>query len=122
MIPHILTYVRKLQHDPDFVDYCRKEIHEIVQDGRIDKDNIQQIVNIIVYIVQNESKHAIPQEIFADVLEAFIIELLQKYGIQLTDTKYQHILETLRSCLKQIVHGHTCQSSKQTTTFLSWFM
>ena len=116
------TYVQKLKHDPDFVDYCKKEIHEIVQDGRIDKDNIQQIVNIIVYIVQNESKHAIPQEIFTDVIEAFIIELLQKYGIQLTDATYQHILKTLRSCLKQIVHGHKCQESKKSNNFLSWFM
>lgn len=122
MYTNSLAYVHKLQHDPDFVDYCKKEIHDIIREGRIDKDNIQQIVNIIVYIVQNESKHAIPREIFADVLEAFIIELLQKYGIQLTDASYQHILETLRSCLRQIVHGHPCQVPNKTNTILSWFM
>jgi hypothetical protein len=97
--------LQSLMHDRVFVDYCRKEIHEIVKYGKVDVNDIQNIVNIINYIVTKESKHAIPMDIFTDVLEALIIELLQKYGIQITDKMY----ETIFNCLTHILHGKKCE-------------
>lgn len=104
---------KKLQlllHDRDFVDYCRKEIHEIIKYGRVDENDIQNIVNIINYIITKESKHSIPKDIFTDVLEAFIIEILQKYGIQITDKMY----ETMTKCLTQILQGKKCEQQNIT--------
>lgn len=107
MSPEIKIHFHSLLHDRDFVDYCRKEIHDIVKDGKIDMNDIQHIINIIHYIITIESKRSFPKEIYMDVLEAFIIELLQRYGIQITDDMY----ETMVKCIENIIHNKTCNPS-----------
>jgi len=95
--------IQNLMHDPDFLEYCRQEIRDIVSRG-MSIDDIHNIIDIIKYIITKEYKHAIPREIFMDVLEALVIELLRYYGIEITDELYQKII----SCLYHIIHNKTC--------------
>lgn len=96
-----IYYLKQLQNDEDFVDYCKKEIHEIIKEGRIDASDIHNIVNIILYIVDHQEKHIIPKDVFCCVVQAFIIEVLKKYNIDLTNLQYEHLLKILKSLLLQ---------------------
>lgn len=95
--------IQNLMHDPDFLEYCRQEIRNMVSNG-MNINDIHNVVDIVNYIITKEYKHTIPREIIMDVLEAVIIELLHQYGIDITDEMYQEIL----SCLYHITHNKTC--------------
>jgi hypothetical protein len=89
--------VQKLLRDQAFVDYCRQEIHNILNYGHITKEDLGSIMNIILYIFKNNPNHNVSKDIFADVLEAFVIELLKKYGITLSGNDYENIREWIRN-------------------------
>lgn len=97
----VQTTVQKLLRDQKFVDYCRQEIHNILNHSHVTKDDLVSIMNIIMYIFKNNPDHNVPKEIFADVFEAFIIELLQKYGISMSEEDYNHIREWIRNHLSK---------------------
>lgn len=95
--------IQTLMHDPTFIEYCRQEIRKMISKG-MNIDDIHNVINIVYYIVTKEYKQTIPKEIFMDVLEALVIELLHYYGVDITDEMYQTIL----SCLYHIIHNKTC--------------
>ena len=97
----VQTTVQKLLRDQSFVDYCRQEIHTILRHGHITKDDFASILNIIMYILENNPNHNVPKEIFADVLEAFVLELLQRYGINMSEDDYAHIRQWIQNHLSK---------------------
>lgn len=99
-----VIYLKKLTRDEEFISYCRREIHEIIKDGYIDKESITSMIKIITYILEKESKHQVPVQIFTEVLEAFVIEILAKYGIQLSPSQYEHIVDEIENVLRNITN------------------
>ena len=97
-------YLEKLKRDEEFISYCRREIHEIIKDGYIDKQSITSMVKIITYILEKESKHQLPVQIFSEVLEAFVIEMIAKYGIQLSPSQYEHIVDEIENVLRNVTN------------------
>lgn len=97
-----LRYLRNVLNDEEFIDYCRKEIHEIVKEGRIDMEDLHNIVNIILYI-QEYKKRDIPKDIISDVFEAFIIELLARYNINITNKQYEDLFRELKNIIDTII-------------------
>lgn len=99
----IVIYCKNLLTDEDFVDYCKKEIHEIVKEGRIDIQDLHNVVNIILYIQEHKTKQTIPRDIISDVMEAFIIELLAKYNIIITNKQYEDLFKNLKDIIGNIL-------------------
>lgn len=99
-----VLYLEKLKRDEEFIAYCRREIHEIIKDGYIDKQSITSVVKIITYILEKESKHQLPIHIFSEVLEAFVIEMLAKYGIQVSPSQYEHLVDEIRDVLGNVTN------------------
>jgi len=93
--------VQKLLSDRKFVDYCKQETHTILSHGYMTNQDFISILNIIMYIFRNNGYHNIQKEIFADVFEAFVIELLQKYGYNMTDDKYSKIRQVVQTYPKK---------------------
>lgn len=116
-------YVQILKHDRDFVDYVRSEIHDIIKEGRVDLSDIQNIVSIVVYIIKYEYKQELPKDILGDIIEAFVIEILQRYGVSLSPEQYEQILTSVESCIKRIFQGKPCvtQPKKKSSVYRNWW-
>jgi uncharacterized protein YacL len=88
--------ISSLKRDRDFIDYCRQQIHDIIKHRHLDKDDIHSITNIISYIVQHKLDSTIPHEIIPDIIEAIILEILNTYGIHLSEDNYEELLSFLK--------------------------
>jgi hypothetical protein len=98
----LIVHLKNLRRDEEFIDYCIREIHDIIKGGYVDKQSIASIIKIITYIIEKESKHQIPIQIFSDVLEAFVIDILGKYGIKISPAQYEHIVDEIKDIIRNV--------------------
>ena len=112
---------QKLIDDPTFLKIVETKIKSIMNDGKIDKKDIPEIVVLIVYCTNNLKKFNLSANELGEVLEDTIMYLLLHYNVIPDDKKEEFKAMTnsmislvmmqprVKSCFNSIINFILCR-------------
>lgn len=93
--------VRELLDNEEFVNKCKLNLLEILEDKKFDVNDVPELINLVVLILQEYDNFEIDEKDIAEVLRVIIVELLQKFN--LLDEAKPDLEKMLDSCLKLVI-------------------
>ena len=93
--------VRELLDNEEFVNKCKENLLEILEDKKFDANDVPELINLVVLILEEYDNFEIDEKDIAEVLRVIIVELLQKFN--LLDEAKPDLEKMLDSCLKLVV-------------------
>ena len=94
----IAKIVTELLDDVNFVQDCKKELKEIMKDGKFDFNDMPQVVTLVVLVYEKYDNLHVKEKDVADVFKLLILELLKKMG-WVTEEKKEQIEKMVESCI-----------------------
>ncbi len=94
----IAKIVTELLDDVNFVQDCKKELKEIMKDGKFDFNDMPQVVTLVVLVYEKYDNLHVEEKDVADVFKLLIVELLKKMG-WVTEEKKEQIEKMVESCI-----------------------
>ena len=93
--------VRELLDNEEFVNKCKENLLEILEDKKFNANDVPELINLVVLILEEYDNFEIDEKDIAEVLRVIIVELLQKFN--LLDEAKPDLEKMLDSCLKLVV-------------------
>jgi hypothetical protein len=93
--------VRELLDNEEFVNKCKENLFEILEDKKFNANDVPELINLVVLILEEYDNFKIDEKDIAEVLRIIIIELLKKFN--LLDEAKPNLEKMLDSCLKLVV-------------------
>ncbi len=90
---------QKIIDDPIFMKIMETKINSIMMDGKIDKKDIPEIMELVLYCTNNLKKLKLTYKELTEVLEELILYLLDHFKVIPEDQRYDFI-----SMTKTMVH------------------
>jgi hypothetical protein len=92
-----------LLKDKDFMSSIKLKIHSIVEDGKINHDDMFKILDLVVFMLKSQTNHNISHTESTDVIYEIITEILHEiYDINLMDTEHESMNTTLKMGLRLV--------------------
>jgi hypothetical protein len=85
---------QKLIDDPIFMKIMETKINSIMMDGKIDKKDIPEIMELVLYCTNNLKKLKLTYKELTEVLEEIIIYILEHFKVIPEEQRYEFILMT----------------------------
>jgi hypothetical protein len=85
---------QKIIDDPIFMKIIETKINSIMMDGKIDKKDIPDIMEIILYCTNNLKKLKLTYKELSEVLEELIMYILDHFKVIPEDQRYEFISMT----------------------------
>jgi hypothetical protein len=99
----ISYYLDKLITDPSFVDLIETQIDELIKDCIIVSNDIPKIISIIIESIQTQSTIVIKQSLLSDTIKTFILFLIRKYNLNITEEELNKFIDVIDSSLKLLL-------------------
>jgi hypothetical protein len=93
--------VRELLDNEEFVNKCKENLLEILEDKKFDANDVPELINLVVLILEEYDNFEIDEKDIAEVLRVIIVELLEKFN--LLDEAKPDLEKMLDSCLKLVI-------------------
>jgi len=93
--------VRELLDDDKFVDECKKNLLEIMEDKKFDTNDMPEVLSLVVLVLERYDSFDINEEDVSEVLKMLVMELIKK--LNLTDDVSDEVEKMLDACLKLVV-------------------
>ena len=93
--------IRELLDNEEFVNKCKENLLEILEDKKFDANDVPELINLVVLILEDYNNFEIDEKDIAEVLRVIIVELLEKFN--LLDEAKPDLEKMLDSCLKLVV-------------------
>ena len=93
--------VRELLDNVEFVNKCKENLLEILEDKKFDANDVPELINLVVLILEEYDNFEIDEKDIAEVLRVIIVELLEKFN--LLDEAKPDLEKMLDSCLKLVI-------------------
>ena len=113
---------KKLIDDPIFLKIMQTKITSIMNDGKIDKKDIPDIVVLVVYCTNNLKKFNLNADILGEVLEDTIMYLLNHFKVipENNSSEFRIMTKSIidlvmmqpkfKSCLNSIINFILCRN------------
>ncbi len=85
---------QKIIEDPIFMKIMETKINSIMMDGKIDKKDIPEIMELVLYCTNNLKKLKLSYNQLSEVLEDLILYLLDHFKVIPEDQRYEIISMT----------------------------
>ncbi len=85
---------QKIIDDPIFMKIMETKINSIMMDGKIDKKDIPDIMELVLYCTNNIKKLKLTHIKLSEVLEELILYILDHYKVIPDDQRYEFISMT----------------------------
>jgi len=93
--------VKELLDDEYFVNDCKKELNEIMKDGKFDTNDLPELMQIVVLIFEKYDTFDIEEDDIIKVFRLLIVELIKKIGsLEESNPQFDKMID---SCLKLLV-------------------
>jgi hypothetical protein len=94
----INNIVNTLIDDETFVNDCKRELTEIMKDGKFDFKDMPEVIALVVLVYEKYDELHVEEKDIIDVFRLLIVELLKKLNfIQESNDEVNKMIE---SCLK----------------------
>ena len=93
--------VRELLDNEEFVNKCKENLLEILEDKKFNANDVPELINLVVLILEEYDNFEIDEKDIAEVLRVIIVELLEKFN--LLDEAKPDLEKMLDSCLKLVI-------------------
>ena len=93
--------VRELLDDDGFVDECKKNLLEIMEDKKFDTNDMPEVLSLVVLVLERYDSFDINENDVSEVLKMLVMELIKK--LKLTDDVSDEVEKMLDACLKLVV-------------------
>ena len=93
--------IRELLDNEEFVNKCKENLLEILEDKKFNANDVPELINLVVLILEEYDNFEIDEKDIAEVLRVIIVELLEKFN--LLDEAKPDLEKMLDSCLKLVV-------------------
>ena len=89
---------KKLIEDPIFLKIIETKIKSIMSDGKIDKNDIPDIILLLVYCTNNLKKFNLSYNELSDVLEETVLYILNHFDV-IPDDKRDELMEMIQTMI-----------------------
>ncbi len=93
---------KKLIDDPIFLKIMQTKITSIMDDGKIDKNDIPDIMLLLVYCTNNLKKFNLSYNELSEVLEETIVYILNHFDV-IPDDKQDEFMEMIQTMIKLVM-------------------
>ncbi len=90
----LYTVTQKIIDDPVFMKIIETKLNSIMTDGKIDKKDIPDIMELILYCTNNLKKLKLTYKELSEVLEELIMYLLDHFKVIPDEQRYEFISMT----------------------------
>jgi hypothetical protein len=85
---------QKIIEDPVFMKIIETKLNSIMMDGKIDKKDIPEIMELILYCTNNLKKFNLTYKELSEVLEELVIYLLDHFKVIPEEQRYEFMTMT----------------------------
>jgi hypothetical protein len=93
---------QKLIEDPIFLKIIETKIKSIMNDGKIDKNDIPDIILLLVYCTNNLKKFNLSYNELSNVLEETVLYILNHFDV-IPDDKKDEFMEMIQTMIKLVM-------------------
>jgi hypothetical protein len=93
---------KKIIEDPIFLKIIETKLNSIMVDGKIDKNDIPDIILLIVYCTNNLKKFNLSYKQLTEVLEETILYILNHFDV-IPDDKRDELMEMIQTMIKLVM-------------------
>ena len=94
--------VKKIIDDPIFLKIMESKLNSIMIDGKIDKNDIPDIIILIVYCTNNLKNFKLSYNQLSEVLEEIIIYLLEHFNV-IPEEKKDEFMQMIQTMIKLVM-------------------
>lgn len=95
----ISYYLDKLVMDVSFIDQLETALENIIKNEKIDVSDIPEIIYTIFQTIQHSTTLIINSQHMSNTIEHFVLFLLRKYNVNITETELSIISNVVKSSI-----------------------